>query len=68
MSGESQTGRHENTESPSPASASNRARQNLSRMNITHPIRWDDEGLESAYNRKRNVPDTERKSELKRLH
>ncbi|MXX92023.1 MAG: hypothetical protein F4Y63_01035 [Chloroflexi bacterium] len=51
-----------------PASQSNRARQTRSRKNITHPITFKDETLEKAYNRKRNVPKSQRKSELRRLH
>ena len=51
-----------------PASASNRARQNLSRKNITHPIRWTDKDIESATNRRRKIDKRDRKSELRRLH
>ena len=51
-----------------PASQSNRARQTRSRKNITHAIAFEDENLEKTYNRKRNIPKTQRKSELRRLH
>ncbi len=51
-----------------PASKSNRARQNRSRLNITHPVRFIDEELEETYNRKRNIPKSQRKSEIRRLH
>ena len=51
-----------------PASQSNRARQTRSRQNITHPIAFLDEKLEETYNRKRNIPKPQRKSELRRLH
>lgn len=36
-----------------PASSSNAARQKRSRRNDTHPIRWQDAGLEQAYNQDR---------------
>ena len=51
-----------------PASQSNRARQQRSRKNITHPIGFDDENLEKTFNRKRNITKPDRKSELRRLH
>lgn len=51
-----------------PASQSNRSRQNRSRLNITHPIRFVDDDLETRYNRKRSIPKSDRKSELSRLH
>ena len=51
-----------------PASQSNRARQTRSRKNITHPIGFEDENLEKTFNRKRNIPKPQRKSELRRLH
>ncbi len=62
------------TESPaddepsSPASESNKARQKRSRQNITHPIQFTDKSLEDTYNQKRNIPKSNRKSELRRLH
>ena len=39
-----------------PASQSNRARQQRSRKNITHPVGFDDENLEKTYNRNRKSP------------
>lgn len=57
-----------NADNLPPASQSNRARQTRSRKNITHPIAFEDENLEKTYNRKRNVSQRDRKSELRRLH
>ncbi len=49
------------------ASGSNKQRQAMSRLNITHPVRWSDPELEDSYNiKRRNTKD--RKSDLKRLH
>ena len=49
-----------------PASAGNRARQTRSRLNITHPVQWDDAALEQSYNVDRAHRD--KVAELKRLH
>ena len=49
-----------------PASSSNSARQQRSRRNDTHPVRWQDADLESAYNVDRSGRGGA--SELKRLH
>ena len=47
-----------------PASSSNAARQQRSRQGDTHPISWQDAGLEQAYNHDRsgrgNAQDLER--------
>lgn len=62
---------HESDSQPEqlpPASQSNRARQKRSRRNITHPIQFADESLEKTYNVERDIPKTDRKSELRRLH
>ena len=49
-----------------PASSSNSARQQRSRRNETHPIRWQDADLEHAYNVDRSGKGGA--SDLKRLH
>lgn len=53
-------------ETPPPASSSNRARQATSRLNITHPVQWQDAELERTYNIDRTHRD--KSAELKRLH
>lgn len=49
-----------------PASSSNSARQQRSRRNETHPIRWQDADMEHAYNVDRSGKGGA--SDLKRLH
>ena len=49
-----------------PASSSNSARQQRSRRNDTHPIRWQDADLEHVYNVDRSGKGGA--SGLKRLH
>ena len=49
-----------------PASSSNAARQQRSRRNDTHPIRWQDADLEQSYNVDRSGRGSA--SDLKRLH
>lgn len=54
------------SDSPPPASESNRARQARSRLNITHPVSWRDAALEQAYNIDRAHSD--KSAALKQLH
>ena len=49
-----------------PASESNRARQARSRLNITHPVRWQDDSIEQTYNIDRTHRD--KSAALKQLH
>ena len=49
-----------------PASTGNKERQARSRLNITHPVRWDDSELEETYNVRRKHQN--KKSALTELH
>lgn len=53
-------------DSPPPASESNRARQARSRLNITHPVRWENDSLEQTYNIDRTH--SNKSDALKQLH
>ena len=53
-------------DTPQPASESNRARQARSRLNITHPVRWQNDSLEQTYNIDRTH--SNKSDALKQLH